>query len=34
MESNREKIDKSEFGCIHFINTFEFEYGYIYPYYV
>jgi hypothetical protein len=30
MESDREKGDKNEFGCIHFTATFEFEYGYPY----
>jgi hypothetical protein len=28
MESDREKIDKNDFECIHFATTFEFEYEY------
>jgi hypothetical protein len=32
MESDREKIDKNEFRCIHFTSTFEFKYRYRYPY--
>jgi hypothetical protein len=31
MESDREKIDKSEIRCIHFTTIFEFEYRYKYP---
>jgi hypothetical protein len=30
MEADREKIDKTEFGCIHFTTIFEFEYEYLY----
>jgi hypothetical protein len=32
METEREKIDKNEYECIHFTTTFEFEYGHGYTY--